>query len=389
MITNPNKGLSSLTLPQREEDIPMTKNQRKFGAIHGLRGVAAMSVVLYHLSGNLKNELETLPEIILSIFSYGYLGVPIFFVISGFVISYGIGSDKVTAKYAGNFILRRSIRIDLTYWASIFMALLLLTFKNMILETQEETPSFLSIVLHMFYLQDLLNVDPVISVVYWTLCLEIQFYLFYILSVWVSQKYLPHQFATILLLLMIIPLGIYSITLDLGFNENPATGLFISNWHYFLMGILVSQAVRRKAYSTCILFAWLIIEVVFQMGMEVKPYALAGIATTLSIFLMWKLNALNTLFTGKPLTYLGTISYTLYLVHPDIGWKVISFGKLLLGNDITLLGGVILLITGIVSSILVAHIFHLLFEKPTLKIAGRLKSESLGDIFKSLTRHKF
>jgi peptidoglycan/LPS O-acetylase OafA/YrhL len=78
-----------------------------------------MSVVLYHLAENLKNELVTLPDIILLIFSYGYLGVPIFFVISAFVISYGIGSDKVPAKYAGNFILRRSVRLDLTYWASI------------------------------------------------------------------------------------------------------------------------------------------------------------------------------------------------------------------------------------------------------------------------------
>ena len=346
-----------------------------------------MSVVIYHLAGNLKDELETLPDIILWVFSYGYLGVPIFFVISGLVISYGISSDRVTTKYAGNFILRRSVRLDLTYWASIFMAILLLSLKNIILGNEEEMPSFLSVFLHMFYLQELLHVDPVISVVYWTLCLEVQFYLFYIFSIGISQHLLSKH-SDILLMLMIIPLGVYSITLDLGVYKNPARGLFISNWHYFLMGVLVSQAIRGKAYGIYTLFAWLLIEATFQTTIKIKPYALAGIVTTLSIFFMWKLNLLNTFFTGKTLTYLGTISYTLYLVHPDIGWKIISFGKLFMGNDITTVKSIILLTAAIASSIFVAHIFHLLFEKPTLKIAKRLKSESIKEVFKSLIRHR-
>jgi peptidoglycan/LPS O-acetylase OafA/YrhL len=362
----------------------MDKKQVRFGAIHGMRGIAAMSVVLYHLSGNLQPELGTfLPNILTVLFSYGFIGVPIFFVISGFVISFSIGSESVTSKYVGNFILRRSVRLDLTYWASIFFALLLIFIKNIILGEQEDMPSTFNIFLHMFYLQELLNAEPIISVVYWTLCLEVQFYLFYVFSVWFSQK-ISSSNATIINLLIIIPLGIYSITLDLGMTKTGINGLFISNWHYFLMGVLVSQAIRKIPFSSYLLLIWLMIEITFQIGLEVKAYAIAGIFSAAAIFSMWKFDVLNSFFTGRVLSYFGTISYTLYLVHPDIGWKVISFGKLVIGDNLLPWHAVLLLFLGVAASILLAHIFHLAFEKPTQKMASRLKSESFTSLLRSI-----
>ena len=71
------------------------------------------------------------------------------------------------------------MRLDLTYWVSIVMAITLLLVKNTLFNESAPLPSFTDIVLHMFYLQDLMQVETVISVVYWTLCLEVQFYLFY------------------------------------------------------------------------------------------------------------------------------------------------------------------------------------------------------------------
>src|SRR3970282_136585 len=95
----------------------------RYRSIDGMRGIAALGVVVFHLAGNLKPELSILlPDFINVIFSYGYLGVPVFFVISGFVISLSVKDSPITANYAGNFILRRSIRLDPTYWASIAVA---------------------------------------------------------------------------------------------------------------------------------------------------------------------------------------------------------------------------------------------------------------------------
>jgi len=343
-----------------------------------------MGVVLFHLTGNLQPEIELLLPDALSLFvSYGYLGVPIFFVISGFVISLGIGSTKVTSGYVGNFVLRRSVRLDLVYWSSIFMALSLILIKNQVTGSQDEIPSAANILLHMFYLQELLGAEPIISVVYWTLCLEVQFYLFYIFSLWFSQRvsnnnsHIVHSF-------LILALGIYSICLDLNVTSIEFNGLFVSNWHYFLMGVLVSRVVRGSDCSVPILIAWMLIEVFFQVEIKVKAYAIAGIASALSLFFMWKFNKLDVFFTGRVFTYLGTISYSLYLVHPDIGWKAISFGRLVIGDNLSPCEAGLLLLLGLMVSILVAHVFHVLLEKPTLKIAKRLKSEPLSLVLKSI-----
>ncbi|MBW4933404.1 acyltransferase family protein [Marinobacter sp. F4206] len=361
----------------------MIEQKNRFGTIHGLRGIAALGVVIYHLSGNLNPELETLlPGLINITFSYGYLGVPIFFVISGFVISYSTKSTNVTTKYAKSFIVRRSIRLDLTYWASIFFAISLLLMKNKILNTSEEIPPATDILIHMFYLQDILNVDPVISVVYWTLCLEVQFYLFYIFSLWLSCR-ISYENHLLISLCIAIPLGIFSVFLDLGLAEININGLFISNWHYFLMGILVCLAIREVRYTKFIFFSWIFFEIAVQVFSDFKAYSIAGVLCSSGLFAIWKLRGLNHFFTGRTLTYFGTISYTLYLVHPDIGWKTISFGKKIIGDNLLPWHSGVLLLTGIATSIAIAHIFHLAFEKPSQKLATRIKSESLTSALKS------
>ena len=355
----------------------------RFRSVDGLRGLAALGVVAYHLSGNLRPELgELLPSWLMTGFSFGFLGVPIFFVISGFVISYGIGAAQIHSGYVGNFILRRSVRLDLTYWASIIMALILLALKNRILGTNEPMPTLGDVLLNMFYLQELMNVEPTISVVYWTLCLEVQLYLFYILSLWFVQSMVRNHadgWHTGLMLL----LGVYSICLDLDITTMDMNGLFLSSWHYFLLGVLVSQAVRKTPFALSVLLAWLMIEAMFQLGWKLKANAVAGIGVTLSIYLLWRWNKMDSLLTGRVFSYLGAISYTLYLVHPDIGWKVISLGKYVLGGALTPMMAGVLFLVGVGASIVVAHGFHMLFEKPTLALAKRLKTHTLRQILKA------
>ena len=81
-------------------------------------------------------------------------------------------------------------------------------------------------------------------------------------------------------------------------------------------------------------------------------------------------NALDRVFTGQGFQYLGKLSYTLYLVHPDVGWKVISFGKIVLHDYMSPAIAGFLFMSGILVSLIVAHIFHLSFEKPSLRLCG-------------------
>lgn len=357
----------------------MTVNEgqkiNRFKAIDGLRGVAAMGVVLYHLSANLSQELShVLPDFIRIVFSYGYLGVPVFFVISGLVISLSIGDKQVTKAYATKFIVRRSVRLDPTYWAAIFFGIALLIAKNKMSSVQEPLPSFSNILAHMFYLQDLLQVSPLISVVFWTLCLEIQFYLFYLFSLGFSQKIMSKRNPYLFHVAIIVLLGMVSIALDRNMYALSIPGLFISNWHYFLIGVLAANVFRCTANAKNIFFLWIFIEIFSCFYFGEKPYQIAGICSGVFLYILWQRSLMDKVFTSGLLQYLGKISYTLYLVHPDIGWKVISTARMLFHGNIPHHYAIPILLLAIVVSIIVAHIFHVLFEKPSLVLAEKLKN---------------
>jgi peptidoglycan/LPS O-acetylase OafA/YrhL len=350
----------------------------RYRTIDGMRGLAALSVVFYHLSKSLSPELnELLPHFVNILFSFGYLGVPVFFVISGFVISLSIGSNIISRQYFGNFILRRSIRLDPTYWVSILIAIFLLFIKSQFLSTDFELPSFSMVLSHMFYLQDILEVSPVISVIYWTLCLEVQFYLFFIISVWLSQRLSQENInrGQNIHYFIILTVGVFSLAVDFKLIILSVPGLFISTWHYFLMGVLVSNAVRQQSNSLIFFISWLIIELIFQINYEFKAYALGGMVSGSFIYVCWKFNLLDSVLTSKQFQFLGLISYTLYLIHPDIGWKFISVGKHLFDNNVTPLISGLLFISGIIVSIIFAYGLHLLIEKPTLKLCNKLKKQ--------------
>ena len=370
-------------------NITYKKNTNRYRTIDSMRGIAALAVVIFHLSLNLKAELaELLPGFINTLFSYGYLGVPLFFVISGLVISLSIKNSPITRQYAISFVIRRSVRLDPTYWASILFGIMLLSIKNQVLNTTEPLPSPLSVLTHMFYLQDLLAIKPVISVVYWTLCLEIQLYLFYIFTVWLSQFVSRHvAWKTYSLhLIALLGAGIYSVTLDYNVTSISIPGLFLSNWHYFLMGVLVGNVIRKLPYSIYVFAAWVLFEIVFQLGISIKPYAIVGVFSSVLIFFLWRKNLLDTALTRKELQYLGKISYTLYLIHPDIGWKVISYGRFLLEDRMTPFVGGLLLVVSLVVSIFVAHLFHLAFERPSLLLASKLKNTTVKEMSRKFVR---
>ena len=80
-----------------------------------------MWVVLFHAyAGRHFGLLESwLPVPARAVLDAGHLGVQIFFVLSGFVISYSVSRYRVDARFIGRFALRRSIRLDPPYWMSI------------------------------------------------------------------------------------------------------------------------------------------------------------------------------------------------------------------------------------------------------------------------------
>ncbi len=109
----------------------------RYTTIDGLRGLAATAVMLHHFTGHraFAPSASVLPSIANQALGVGNIGVPIFFVISGFVISNSIGLSRVDTYYILNFALRRSIRLDPPYWCTILLIVALDIVKSAVLST--------------------------------------------------------------------------------------------------------------------------------------------------------------------------------------------------------------------------------------------------------------
>src|SRR5271163_824876 len=98
---------------------------KRLSFVDALRGVAATGVLLFHaLEGHhVTAFFASLPAWLQFPVEHGSLGVAIFFVLSGFVISHSLYRQRMTLNLLGRFCLRRSLRLDPPYWFAIALSL--------------------------------------------------------------------------------------------------------------------------------------------------------------------------------------------------------------------------------------------------------------------------
>lgn len=144
--------------------------QHRIGIINALRAFAALAVAWGHFVAGQGRFLSPTGK-------YGYLGVDIFFVISGFVIPWSLYRARYVLRDYPRFLLKRNVRLYPPYLASIAITILA---TNLILVPLFHIPRMTvtgrDILLHFGYLNDLAHVKW-INVVYWTLAIEFQWYL--------------------------------------------------------------------------------------------------------------------------------------------------------------------------------------------------------------------
>src|SRR5471030_2381991 len=99
-----------------------SRRSQRMPALDAIRGVACLAVVWYHVyCFSALPQLLKLPSWIDRIIRHGFLGVEVFFVLSGVVIALSILGDRITWAYLGRFALRRSLRLDPPYWAALVL----------------------------------------------------------------------------------------------------------------------------------------------------------------------------------------------------------------------------------------------------------------------------
>lgn len=346
--------------------------QGRFSFVDALRGIAALAVVLFHaLEGRHIPALEeAMPRWFKFLISHGNLGVAVFFVLSGFVISHSLYSQRVNLSLAGRFMLRRSIRLDPPYWFAIAVAIAFaLLSARVVPDKIAPSISSVQILAHVFYVQDLLGY-PSINTVFWTLCLEVEFYLLYVAALALSRNDpdLPLQGKR-----TIAVLGFAMLTSLLWPTGTVTTGLwpgsFLPLWHGFLIGVFAYWSWRNAA-----LIPFFIVTVAVVLWFSIASGNAFSIVCAVTSCLLWSAAVTGLLSTGLAwpwLQFLGTISYSLYLIHNPITGASFRAGYMLTGRGIW--WELFWWFGSIAACILFASAMWWLIERPSIRLARLIR----------------
>lgn len=352
----------------------------RFLLIDALRGLAALAVVLFHArEGRHIDALAAwLPAAVSAVLAHGDLGVQVFFVLSGFVIAHSMSRHEVTAGYVGRFMLRRSIRLDPPYWASMVLVVALgLLSARLVPGKTFEAPGAGRVLWHVLYLQDLVGV-PALNSIYWTLCIEIQFYLTFSLLMLVVTRLRRRWPGPAAFYLVMLPAALVADLWPPGLRPFGLRGLFLEHWHLFLAGVLVWWAVvARPTDRVARVLAVANLLVLAALAVARADVALAvGLGAALLIFVAGWRGKLASWLSARPLQALGAISYSLYLTHNPITGAAFRAGYRLTGRSLALEALWFVLVT--VTCLVFAALFHRAIERPTLALSHRIRLSPAG-----------
>jgi len=382
----------STTMPQSQErsisatSAPMlSADGKRFTFIDALRGLAALGVAAYHIDranyGPLPGAASPIiPAALNTVLHHGWMGVQIFFVISGFVIAYALRGARITPTYYRNFAIARSLRLDPPYWFTIFFVIALHALTNSLFSIgsplMDDFPSAARFVSHFFYLQNVLGFDN-ISVGFWTLCIEMQFYLLFALLLGLAQSLAarlierrgvrPETADRWSLAALFAPVALASL---FSFSLNPDNTIWVIHYFaFFALGAVTWWTLEGRIPKAAF-WAYFAAIVLRQTLHWTDDMAVALIAGT-AIYTVGRLGHLHDWLSAGWLQRLGRISYSLYLIHYPVSWIVTTVGYQLTGDAAA--PAAIWMLLGLAASIGAADVLNRMVEMPALRLSRRFK----------------
>ncbi len=327
---------------------------KRLTIVDALRGIASLAVCFFHLNPNVRDHL---PEGLLkSVFASGWLGVEVFFLISGFIIPYSMHRAGYRLGDYGIFVVKRVVRVDPPYFAAIALTLFLswLSAKAPGYLGKPFAFSTTQVLFHLAYLNAFYP-NEWLQTAFWTLAIEFQYYLL----VGLLFPFIAHKNRSVRLALFAV--------LSLAALIIPYQHEFIHSWLFlFMLGMLVFQrhAGLAEGAAFWVVFTILVAGAWWTLGWLI---ALVGAAAACAIAFLRTAN--------KVLLFIGSLSYSLYLVHGPVGNRVLNLGGRYLHG---LWADIILLAAALSLALFVAYLLHRFVELPAVGWSSRIKYRSRG-----------
>ena len=314
-----------------------------------LRGVAAMSVAWYHFTNGNPKFLAS--GLLKASGTYGWLGVEMFFVISGFIIPLTLMRSGYRIADYRKFLVKRIVRLDPPYIVALVLIIALGYLSSAVPGFQGRPfhASVPQVLLHLGYLNVFFGYAW-LNPVFWTLAVELQYYLLIGLLVsWLASPNDRLRWGTMVLLVslaVLLPderfvfhwlalflMGIATFQLHYG----------LASWRQFVVTLACLAAAGAPLYGV----------VVTAVGL-----------TTAAVIATVRLQPTN------PLVSLGHLSYSLYLLHSPIGGRVVNFSLRHVNSNA---GKFAVVVAALGSSLLAAWLLYRAVERPAQRWSSAIR----------------
>jgi peptidoglycan/LPS O-acetylase OafA/YrhL len=301
--------------------------------VDGLRAIAVLLVLVFHFA-------------LVPGGKAGFIGVDIFFVISGFLITSIITRELDAGAFRlGTFYLNRIRRLAPALFVALLLTLLagaLLLFPAEFDELARQALLAQTYVVNFYYWQSInyfgLHAANVLLLHTWSLAVEEQFYLLYPLALVLLHRYLKSYLFAALAAGLVLSFGLNVLFVA---DKPEATFYLLPTraWELFAGGLipfLNARWRRPRALDELIGVAGLglVLCAVVFFSEEVRfPgfFALVPVGAAVCLLLSGSgsASAASRLLSLPAVVYVGKISYSLYLVH----WPINVFARMQLGED--------------------------------------------------------
>lgn len=370
--------------------------QKRVDYIDGIRGLAILLVLAWHfifcISSLRPGSLEA--YLLKVLFYYSWLGVDVFFVLSGFLLTSILYKNKSSPSLLKTFWFRRALRILPLYWLILSFAFLATIFM-----TSKKGPGYQWLFGNLQYLGSytifLQNITMTIKNqmssawlnVTWSLAIEEQFYLILPIAVLFFNK---QKFIIISIIIVVLTPLLRAACILYVPNGGMASFMLLPlRWDSLFWGGMLalidptSKQINeitkyQKPIVAIVLSVFLLLGLnnqnIGSLGMGILGHTAIAILTGLLIFnCKMRLGCIARKFlSSKPFVFFGTISYGLYLLHyPILGlshqWALQAVP---INNSVKscLVTFVAFLIT-----IGISLLSHKYFKKPFLKIGAKIQ----------------
>jgi len=377
------------------------QDRRYVASLTGLRGVAALFVFIFHYSYfnpgiRLDLAVPVIGKILHFPVGFGFSGVDIFFVLSGFLLSLPFARAGLTGSAhppLGRYYKRRVLRVFPAYYAQLAI---ILAVGGWFVTWHPLGASALLAHAFMFFNIGWNPVQPLVGI-WWTLPVEFSFYLLLPL---IAPFMRPGRWMIILLGGIALSI-LYRLWAADHFADAPGGTVFLVASQIpgvlpeFLLGASAALLVQWLDLRTDIRIPAFLLDALFLVGailvglwfwqvtlpngayywaghwnMLVAPFAL-GLPLSVIVASLYLGSRLGRLLFANPVVYyVGLISYSLYLWH----FVVLQQAPLVFGETYAGLQGLPRFLFSLALVVLAASVSYFLFERPFFRLGSRRKT---------------